>query len=667
MVKWLAMRTPVRIAAALALAAFAALVFHTHVFVGLRPIRAKVVQAPVPAVGGVVRVTTAGFPQLRDLRPPFALIARIAAPSGGSSLVRVSYDGAPVCERSVSGGAPRRIDCAVTSGAAAADREIVLSGPSAPWTLEYLELATHHGNSSGTLTLFVLPWNSTSYVRPAAAWTLVLWMALAAILARPSPPPASRYGRVLYRSTAGVVILLLAISQCSQWISAFRVVLTPRAFIACLAVLLAPRLWRAVRWLLRREDAAGSRWLALSRASLVALLVLAAFLGIVTARLSDSYSGNYSGFLLIARSAFDANPMLNARDDIRRSLLLRDNGYDGQFMYFATFDPLLRAYKDTPSTYRQIMDYAPYRYGRIGYSLLARIVSGGHWQFYPATMVWLILGALALSAFALAKLAQGQGAPAALGLLIVLVPGFWPSLQSGLPEPIAAAALAAGILCFARRRWVLAGALFATALLVRETGIVAVACVAGAGMISGRRRESFFVGLFAVGALALWRLYVAWMLFPDWGLEGLLSNPLTLGRPGAGILDLWRAIAGGRYFPESPEFSRAAVTYPVLLIGGALLSVVLAVAAPSATSIAAVPYALIAVCLNFSAVWVHIGNGQRVTFELFLMLALSTAAVQTYPRAVRAGLVWFWCAAAAYVFFLTFDAASIRSALGLQF
>ena len=93
-----------------------------------------------------------------------------------------------------------------------------MSGPSTPWTLEYLELATHHGNTSGALTLFVLPWDSTGYVRPAAVWTLVLWMALAAILALPSPRLASRYARVLHRTIAGALILLLAISQCSQWI-----------------------------------------------------------------------------------------------------------------------------------------------------------------------------------------------------------------------------------------------------------------------------------------------------------------------------------------------------------------------------------------------------------------------------------------------------------------
>ena len=301
-----------RLLRALVFASLAALVFHTHVFVEFHPVRAKVVQAPVPAVDGTVRVTTAGFPQLKGLRPPFALIARIKPSAAGSQRVRISFDGSPACERDVEGGASRRVDCAVTAGeAAAADREVVVSGPSTPWTLEYLELATHHGNTSGALTLFVLPWNSTGYVSPAAVWTLVLWMALAAILVLPSPRLASRYARVLYRTIAGALILLLAISQCSQWISAYRVVLPTRTFMMCLAVLLAPRLWVAGRWFVRREHEPARRWMALVRAGLAGALVLGVFLGIVNARLRDSYSGNYSGFLQIARSAFDANPLLN--------------------------------------------------------------------------------------------------------------------------------------------------------------------------------------------------------------------------------------------------------------------------------------------------------------------------------------------------------------------
>jgi hypothetical protein len=658
----------IRISSALVVAGLAALILQTHVFVAFRPIRAKMVQAPVAATAGEVRVGTAGVRAVEELRPPFALIARIRSSTGEAGLFSITVDGAPVCERRVAAGAARRIDCTVTTGwNPAAGHEVAIRGPGARWTLEYLELATHHGNSTGALTLWVLPWNSTDYVRPAAVWTLAFWMVVAAILALPSPRLVSRRVRLCYRAFAGAAILLLAVSLCSQWLSAYRVVLAPGTFLTLLAVPLAPRLWLAGWWLVRRQAESENRWVAVARAGLVGALVLVVYFGVVNARLRDSYGGNYSGLLLISRSAFDTHPSLKTRDDIRRTLVLQDNGYDGQFMYFATFDPFLLEYEDAPSTYRQVMDSAPYRYGRIGFSLLTRVFSGGRWQWYPATMVWLILGSLSLAAFAVARLAQGRGETAALGGLVLLVPGFWPSLQSGLPEPIASAALVGGILCLARARWMLAAAMFAVSLLVRETGIVAVACVAGAGMFSGGRRQAVFVGAFAVSVMALWRLYVAWVLFPDWGTAALLSHPPDLGWPFAGIVDLWRVIAQGGYYPGTPEIARAGIVFPSLLALGFLLSVALAIRAPSTTSVAALVYAIIGISLNFPAIWVHVGNGQRGTFELFVMLALSLTEARTYSRPVRAGLFGFWSASAAYVFFLAFDAQYIRSAIGLPF
>jgi hypothetical protein len=109
--------------------------------------------------------------------------------------------------------------------------------------------------------------------------------------------------------------------------------------------------------------------------------------------------------------------------------------------------------------------------------------------------------------------------------------------------------------------------------------------------------------------------------------------------------------------------ARAGVTYPLLLTGGLLLAAALAIAAPSAVNVAAVCYALIAVSLNYTMIWEHVGNGQRGTYELFVALALSVLAIRTYPPALRVALVLFWCAAAAYILYGAYDAEYIRAAL----
>jgi hypothetical protein len=232
-----------------------------------------------------------------------------------------------------------------------------------------------------------------------------------------------------------------------------------------------------------------------------------------------------------------------------------------------------------------------------------------------------------------------------------------------LPDPIAAATLVAGIVCLANHRWALAALLFATSLLVRETGLIAIGCLLVGSVVGGQRREPLAVGACAVGVILLWRLYVAWVLFPDWGMNGLLFHPPDLGWPFVGIFDLWRKVFQGQYYPGLPELSRAAIVFPMLLIAGFMLAAALVVIAPTATAFAGLSYGLLAVCLNLPAIWVHVGNGLRGTYELFLMLALSTLAIRNYPPLLRRGLIWFWWAAALYVFLLGFDATDIRAAL----
>jgi hypothetical protein len=380
-------------------------------------------------------------------------------------------------------------------------------------------------------------------------------------------------------------------------------------------------------------------------------------------RLFDSYHGNYSGFLQISRSTFDRNPILKDRSDVRDSLVLSEGrGYDGQFFYYEVFDPLIWRFRDHPSTYRHFIDAPPYRFSRIGYSLLTKIVSLDRWQFYPATMVWLVFGSIVLCAIVLGALAFEGGLTQASGLLIVLIPGFWQSLQSALPEPIAAATLLAGYLCVTRRYWWYAGILFAISLTIRETGVLFVLSVAGLGFISERPRDIVRLLVASLSLIILWKVYVGWRLFSDWGAEAFLFHPRDFDLPFSGVARLWSSVVHRLYYPGVPELSRAGVWYPLLLLAATVFAVVAVVRMPSAASVAALCYAAIAISLNFDNMWVHVGNVERGTFELFMMLALVSLGFHSFSRTGRWSLMAFWASTAAYIFCSGIDAEYIREA-----
>ncbi len=97
-----------------------------------------------------------------------------------------------------------------------------------------------------------LPASSDHYRRTGLGWGIAAgFVGLAAVLFLPAPPRLPRAMRLLYGIAVAVAVLELAISQCSQWISDYRVVLSAGTFANWLIVLFAPRLWIGGRSLVR--------------------------------------------------------------------------------------------------------------------------------------------------------------------------------------------------------------------------------------------------------------------------------------------------------------------------------------------------------------------------------------------------------------------------------
>jgi hypothetical protein len=638
------------------------LVLATRVAVSFEPRRFKIIVAPVVPTADTVTVDAVLPPGTAEFEPPLALIARVQSDSTTSQHFDIRIDGEPVCSPTVSGRDSRRLDCTLLNGWAGTDRHTVTVASSVPiWRLEYLEVATHHG-ATRHYDLIVLPAPSERYSRVTYGWIGLAWLVLGALLLVPEPWPSRRWISVSYRIASAVVLLFLALVFLSRFVSRYVFLLSARSFLVCAFLLVAPQVWSvSLRVWRRARQPDWSQW---TIGACALLFVTFAFGSVLVYRLAETYHGNYSGFLLISRKTFDRNPFLKDRGDVRRSLVLADGGgYDGQFFYYEVYDPFLRRFSDRPSAYRAFIDAPPYRFGRIGYSLLAKVFSADRWPWYPATMVWLVFLSLVACAALLGLLAIDARITPAVGALVVLIPGFWQSLQSGLPEPIAAATLLGGYLCTSRRWWYGAGLLFGLSLLIRETGMVFVLSVAGATYVSERPRHTARFLVLSLGIVCVWRLYVGWMLFSDWGVEAFLFHPPNLGLPFKGIVTLWSTIAHGQYYPEASDLSRAGLWYPILLTAATITAATAAVTAPSAASIAAVAYGAIALSLTFDSMWIHVGNVQRGTFELFVMLALVSLNFHSLGRVVRGALIAFWAFTAAYVFYGAFDASSIREAL----
>jgi len=643
---------------ALALASALCFVFVTRVFVDFDAVRIKLVQRPaVPSNGR----TTIDMPPARghDAIPaPAALIARIRNDSATAAAFTVAVDGRAVCQRTVSANRAARVDCTARDWTAGAAHQIDLSGPPGSWTLEYFEAATHHG-ATRAHDLMIAPVGAR-YAAPSWWLTAIVWAALAlSFLVVPAKLP--RFLARLHAAGCVLIAIAFALLVLSPFVSSYLLLSSWSAFVYSVSFLLIPQLCAVPRLLARSWDASRNRPFA--AAGISAAVVLAAYGAVVARHMRQEYGGNYSGFIQLSLAQFDKDPMLRDRPDVRGSLILRnDGGYDSQFMYFEIYDPFLRRYSDRPAIYSEYIDSPPYRYARIGFPLLTKIFAADRWQLYPEVMTWLILGSIALSGFFLSAIARAEGGSAVWGLAVILIPGFWTSLQTSLPEPIAAALVLAGYWLFLRDRLGWSSAAFGLSILVRETGAIFVICLSFALLLSRGWRISLRFGAAALLPIALWRLYVGWVLLPDTGRDAV-RLPLGFGVPLSGFFELWTRISRGQYFPDVQAFARAGIAYPLLLVGGFSITIAFAIAYPGPLAFAAVLFATMGISLKYDGVWSHVINGQRVTYETFLMLALLSLGIGTCSRRLRAALLVFWIGAAAYVFLAGVDAEYIRDTL----
>lgn len=162
------------------------------------------------------------------------------------------------------------------------------------------------------------------------------------------------------------------------------------------------------------------------------------------------------------------------------------SGYDGQFGYRLALDPFNLA----PVAFGIHFDDL-YRLERIGYPLVVWAVSLGQHAFVPYVMVGINILAFAAIGGIGGVFAKEGGHHPLWGLLLAAYFGYLFSLGRDLSEVFAVALTTGALLALRHRRMILGGALFALAVLTRETTVFVVAAVGVVWLVDVvRKREA---------------------------------------------------------------------------------------------------------------------------------------------------------------------------------
>jgi len=221
-----------------------------------------------------------------------------------------------------------------------------------------------------------------------------------------------------------------------------------------------------------------SPWTQLNRPVVPAVLALLGWLGFALARWQIWAKGHLSLFIM-------AGHTYTHRDQLPRGLLLVPSaGYDGQFYYRLALDPL----NWNKTAFGITMDQS-YRYTRIGYPILAWLVSLGQHQLVPLALVVINLLGVAAMAFLGGMFARESGRHALWGLAFAAYFGLVISVGRDTAEPLAEACMLGGLLAYRRSKPILCTVLFMVGAITRETILLAPAAIAVTRLVAMARRQ----------------------------------------------------------------------------------------------------------------------------------------------------------------------------------
>lgn len=193
-----------------------------------------------------------------------------------------------------------------------------------------------------------------------------------------------------------------------------------------------------------------------------ALIAFACWLVFVVARLAGWADGQLSKFLAAGTTYSHPALMHPAVTHVK------GKGYDGQFFYRFAIDPF-----NWHLTANGITIDHPYRYTRIGYSVVAWALSaGGHAAALPFILVLVNVLSVAGMAWLGGLLARSAGRHALWGLLFAGYFGLVVSVGRDTCEPVADLCLLGGLIAYRRGRFALAALLIAYAVFTNEPVLV---------------------------------------------------------------------------------------------------------------------------------------------------------------------------------------------------
>jgi len=463
---------------------------------------------------------TVALPDLNRLAgKPTAMVIRLRGGDEPTD-VNISLDTTPVTRVTLPARREIRVD-ASTPAAVGPGQQLILTSTRPGWQLASLEVGNVYGFSNRVPQFVIVP-RERQLDRGIPLWGLALFV-IAALWMQPAIDwPQTRTGRLVYRSAAGLVLVLFAGALLSQAFTSYKILLLLDTFILASAVLYAEplsRVWHRVQPYVFRTVPV-----------VVPYVPHAAVAFVVLSGVGQLYRPA-TGFttLILFGGQFEGNALPAVRAVPHH--IEAGAGYDGQFYAQLALDPLLRSEAITTA-----VDNAGYRGRRILLPWTAYVLGLGQpWYVLQVfallnVICWLLLGVVLL------RWLPARSIYATLAWMAVMFgEGLLASMRLSLVDGPSMLLLALAVRAVENNRGGMATAILAASGLARETNLIGGVVLVPERATPATLKTLTVRGLLVAAPFVLWTTYL-WSLRFSTDLAGARN----FDWPGMAYLEKWR-------------------------------------------------------------------------------------------------------------------------------
>jgi hypothetical protein len=203
----------------------------------------------------------------------------------------------------------------------------------------------------------------------------------------------------------------------------------------------------------------------------------------------------YVGIVILSNKG-NPNTLVTLGTHFSEQAAAGSEGYDGQFNYYIARDP---------NTAAQFLDVPAYRFQRILFPALGRLLAFGQADLIPWAFLLINLIALAVGTALLENLLVQFKVSRWYALTYGLSLGIFGSVRLSLSEPLAYALVLGSITLARDRKWLYAAVVFALAALAKETTLIFAGAYVLYLFTQRDWKNSFLLGFIAVLPFAIWQ------------------------------------------------------------------------------------------------------------------------------------------------------------------